>query len=200
MCILHARPRVQRAPGLPCALCFSRAATKATTRVLSAPRDREVIFSWIARESGRSSIPEAAMMETIGRGVLDRPVKPGDDGWRVLFDSKREFRPPSSRTSERKRTRSGTPNRRCLCRAKLEPQRCLIRHRWLWVPAPVRNCALGRDDGHGCPGPTRSPILTIFWHCRFRYFSFRRAWKARPRQRTVNGFGRKSGFQRVWQC
>ncbi|MGF6430233.1 hypothetical protein ABIE91_005453 [Bradyrhizobium elkanii] len=20
-------------------------------------------------------------------------------------------------------------------------------HRWLWVPAPVRNCALGRDDG-----------------------------------------------------
>jgi hypothetical protein len=29
--------------------------------------------------SGRSSIPETLMMESRGRGVLDRPVKPDDD-------------------------------------------------------------------------------------------------------------------------
>jgi hypothetical protein len=33
----------------------------------------------IAREGGRSSIPETLMMESRGRGVLDRPVKPDDD-------------------------------------------------------------------------------------------------------------------------
>jgi len=26
------------------------------------------------------------------------------------------------------------------------------RGRWLWVPAPVRNCALGRDDGVAAAG------------------------------------------------
>jgi hypothetical protein len=35
---LHARPRVQRAPGLPCALGFSRVATKHNSGV-SAPRE-----------------------------------------------------------------------------------------------------------------------------------------------------------------
>jgi len=29
--------------------------------------------------TGRPSIPEAALLEPISRGVLDRPVKPGDD-------------------------------------------------------------------------------------------------------------------------
>jgi hypothetical protein len=33
----------------------------------------------IARESGRSSIPEAAVIESRGCGVLDAPVKPGHD-------------------------------------------------------------------------------------------------------------------------
>src|SRR5438874_987853 len=34
------------------------------------------------------------------------------------------------------------------------------KRRWLWVPAPVRNCALGRDDGESwddresCPYPS----------------------------------------------
>ena len=27
-------------------------------------------------------------------------------------------------------------------------------HRWLWVPAPVRNCALGGDDGGNYFAPT----------------------------------------------
>jgi len=33
----------------------------------------------IAREGGRSSIPEASAIEPIGRGVLGPPVKPEDD-------------------------------------------------------------------------------------------------------------------------
>jgi len=40
-------------------------------------RDREVCF--IVREGGRSSIPETPVTEPKSRGVLDRPVKPGDD-------------------------------------------------------------------------------------------------------------------------
>jgi hypothetical protein len=33
----------------------------------------------IAREGGRSSIPEAPENKPKGRGILDRPVKPDDD-------------------------------------------------------------------------------------------------------------------------
>jgi hypothetical protein len=33
----------------------------------------------IAREGGQSSIPETAAIEPRSRGVLDRPVEPGDD-------------------------------------------------------------------------------------------------------------------------
>jgi hypothetical protein len=36
-------------------------------------------FGVIAREGGRSSIPETAVIEPMGHGVLGRPVKPGDD-------------------------------------------------------------------------------------------------------------------------
>jgi len=41
----------------------------------------------IARESGRSSIPEAAAMESTSLRVLDRPIKSGDDGLRMLFEN-----------------------------------------------------------------------------------------------------------------
>jgi hypothetical protein len=47
--------------------------------------DGRVKFSAvIAREGGRSSIPEKPVMESRNRGVLDRPVKPDDDcsSWR----------------------------------------------------------------------------------------------------------------------
>jgi hypothetical protein len=48
------------------------------------PRDREGVCANSIQLSssgltGRSSIPEAALMEPRSRGVLDRPVKPGDD-------------------------------------------------------------------------------------------------------------------------
>jgi hypothetical protein len=42
-------------------------------------RVRPTLSAVIVRESGRSSIPETLMMESRGRGVLDRPVKPDDD-------------------------------------------------------------------------------------------------------------------------
>jgi hypothetical protein len=35
----------------------------------------------IAREGGRSGIPETPVMESRSRGVLDRPVKPDDDSF-----------------------------------------------------------------------------------------------------------------------
>ena len=39
----------------------------------------------IARESGRSSIPETAVIQSRRLGVLNRPVKPGDDGrWMAI--------------------------------------------------------------------------------------------------------------------
>jgi hypothetical protein len=69
--------RVHRAPGIPHAL-QGREIHASLGRALrrgSAAAHSPVI----AREGGRSSIPEAAAMETISRGVLDRPVKPGDD-------------------------------------------------------------------------------------------------------------------------
>jgi hypothetical protein len=39
LCILHTRPRVQRAPGIPCTLPFSRVTLSRLGRI--APRDRE---------------------------------------------------------------------------------------------------------------------------------------------------------------
>jgi|GEM_PF-4895450 len=69
----HAGPRVQRAPGLPCALISSRGQQ---TMQNSDERCRENAKSYsvvIVREGGRSSIPETAVIEPIGRGVLDPP-------------------------------------------------------------------------------------------------------------------------------
>src|SRR6266404_202618 len=42
--------------------------------------ERATLTIVIVRESGRSSIPETAVMESRSRGVLDAPVKPGHDG------------------------------------------------------------------------------------------------------------------------
>jgi hypothetical protein len=41
--------------------------------------ERAKFSAVIAREGGRSSIPETPVMESRSRGVLDRPVKPDDD-------------------------------------------------------------------------------------------------------------------------
>ena len=73
----HARPRVQQAPGLPCALDFEEGQTKMQN---SGGMRREIAASYsvvIVREGGRSSIPETTMIEPIGRGVLDPPPARG---------------------------------------------------------------------------------------------------------------------------
>ena len=56
---------------------------------------------------------------------------------------------------------------------------------------------LGRDAGGDAK---RSPLLTIFWHCGAWQFSSRTARRGGRRQRTVNGFGRRSPDRWVWQC
>jgi hypothetical protein len=58
LCILHTRPRVQRAPGFPCALCFRGGQRRRKTSDISCrENDHAYLTAVIARESGRSSTP-----------------------------------------------------------------------------------------------------------------------------------------------
>ena len=71
MCFLHTRPRVQRAPGIPCSRSLGE-------RFMQASGDQrrenaDTHSPVIVREGGRSSIPETSMIEPISRGVLDPP-------------------------------------------------------------------------------------------------------------------------------
>jgi len=64
-----------------------------------APSFRGKFAAVIARESGQSSIPETAVLERMGRSVLDRPVEPGDDGVKTSSASRTPHAgvvPPSS--------------------------------------------------------------------------------------------------------
>src|SRR4051812_8647814 len=92
-CTLHTRPRVQRAPGLPRALFFSEGVWSSKAKLgRSASRDSEGIFGRhrpptgranarpMTGSGGRSSIPEAAMIEPKGRSVLDTRFR-GYDGF-----------------------------------------------------------------------------------------------------------------------
>ena len=81
----HARLRVHWAPGIPCAL-VSLGETVHAKLGRIAPRECGVVFDEneraalsvvIAREGGRSSIPETAVIEPKGRGVLDTPLARG---------------------------------------------------------------------------------------------------------------------------
>ena len=77
----HTRPRVQRAPGIPCALHFSGGTTrlensgKSCREIVTLRLDRKQATHSlvIARAGGRSSIPEAVVIEPRSRGVLDPP-------------------------------------------------------------------------------------------------------------------------------
>jgi hypothetical protein len=92
---LHARLRVHWAPGIPHALCFlgerfpvqlGRFASRECGAVFD--ECERHLSAVIVREGGRSSIPEALMIESRGRGILDRPVKPDDDRFGCLkFES-----------------------------------------------------------------------------------------------------------------
>src|SRR6266404_2919509 len=85
LCKPHARPRVQRAPGIPCAL-FSFEGEEFESLGRDASRECEGIFSChrpppgrpngrpMTGSGGRSSIPETLMIRSRGRGVLDPPL------------------------------------------------------------------------------------------------------------------------------
>ncbi|MEH2552378.1 hypothetical protein V1283_009023 [Bradyrhizobium sp. AZCC 2262] len=96
--IAQGRPECSRCPVCSCAFLFAQiaretagaASTRSSLRPLfqegqtkiqtSGERRRENAASYsvvIVREGGRSSIPETAMMESIGRGVLDAPPSRG---------------------------------------------------------------------------------------------------------------------------
>jgi hypothetical protein len=55
-------------------------------------------FSVIAREGGRSCIPETSRLNTAGSGILGRPVKPGDDIGVSKFRSRKARRATISRS------------------------------------------------------------------------------------------------------
>jgi hypothetical protein len=85
--IWHMRPRVQRAPGIPCSLfCFEGQTVPAMLGQIM-PRERAAVsvaaFSTVvARERGRSSTPRPHGSIAAVSGILDRPVKPGQAGRR----------------------------------------------------------------------------------------------------------------------
>jgi hypothetical protein len=60
---LHTRPRVQRAPGIPCTLRFRKEGTSHASLGRYASRERRHTSPVIVREGGRSSIPETSMIE-----------------------------------------------------------------------------------------------------------------------------------------
>jgi hypothetical protein len=76
---LHTGPRVQRAPGLPCALQFLKGKVKSKPRAQRVARMPPHIppsssaLCAIAHWAGRSSIPETAVTEPRSRSVLDTP-------------------------------------------------------------------------------------------------------------------------------
>src|SRR2546429_9591235 len=73
----HTRPRVQRAPGIPCALDFRGRQKNLHHSGEIAPR--ECLHSSSPVLTGRPSIPEAEVIEPREPGGLDPPGKPGAD-------------------------------------------------------------------------------------------------------------------------
>src|SRR4051794_34585979 len=74
LCTTHMRPRVQRASGIPCALCLERAESFWQSSGAMRRENAATHSTVIAREGGRPSIPETPMVDPIGRGVLVPPL------------------------------------------------------------------------------------------------------------------------------
>ena len=76
--LLHTRPRVQQAPGIPCSLsCEGRNFSKARAqRVARTPTYIQLSSPGL---TGRASIPEAAVIESRSRSVLDTRHRGHDD-------------------------------------------------------------------------------------------------------------------------
>ena len=71
--ILHTRPRVQQAPGIPCALCFLWAEFLAQLGRF-APREREFVFTVIARSEAtkQSILPLCGKVDCFAEPVIGR--------------------------------------------------------------------------------------------------------------------------------
>jgi hypothetical protein len=83
-CAFCTRDRgVQRAPGIPCSLFEGECLCKARAQSVAGSRSRASLSVVIVREGGRSSIPEASVIEPRSRGVLDTPHARGTTvcGW-----------------------------------------------------------------------------------------------------------------------
>ena len=92
-------PRVQRAPGVPCALRFFRARDDGHPPGRNSPRECGGVFGAMRvrvlfgatslphsplscpASCGASSTPRLLGSSTGVSGILDRPIKSGDDGW-----------------------------------------------------------------------------------------------------------------------
>jgi len=72
LCNLHTRPRVQRAPGFPCALCLKG---ERSTQASGASRREIAKVHPVSSPglTGRPSIPETSVTEPRSRSVLDHP-------------------------------------------------------------------------------------------------------------------------------
>ena len=81
VCFRAADRGCQPAPGLPCALLIGRVERSSKARANYAARMRRRVcdhtLAVLAREGGRSSIPEAVVMEPRSCGVLDSPPSRG---------------------------------------------------------------------------------------------------------------------------
>jgi len=80
---LHTGPRVQRAPGIPCSL-FLEGQTVPAKLGQTMPREGECASLATSQPSspgltGRPSTPRLLGSIAAVSGILDRPVKPGDD-------------------------------------------------------------------------------------------------------------------------
>jgi hypothetical protein len=74
--LLHTGPRVQQAPGIPCALFFGRNGWQSPGET----RRGNIYGCRRPALTGRSSIPETAAIEPMGRGVLDTRLRGYDVG------------------------------------------------------------------------------------------------------------------------
>ena len=72
---LHARPRVQRAPGLPCALCFREGANQDAKLGRSASRDREAISTW-PRSASLPAVTVAVRLKAVLMILERRFIEP----------------------------------------------------------------------------------------------------------------------------
>jgi hypothetical protein len=78
---LHARLRVQRAPGIPHALCFSGRKIHAKLGRIASRECGVVSANDIVIPAKAGIQYSRGALESKGRGVLDRPVKPDDDSF-----------------------------------------------------------------------------------------------------------------------